>query len=554
MMDSNVTAADIFSGMFSSSVVFFKRHVDAINSLNVFPVPDGDTGTNMYGTLNGIQSRMSSASYNNLYELTDKLSQAALYEGRGNSGIILSQIFRGLSDHLSSHTSEIDFELIAGAIENARNKAFTSVAEPAEGTMLTVLSDVAKKAESLKRKNISIKNFFRSLVEEAEKSVDRTPELLPILKESGVVDSGGYGLEVILKGMSIFLDGNDPDNFPIVLRLPEGDGLGVENLISEHFGTEGEFGYCTQFLLDTSQNLEAIENLFQDLGTSTVIVGDRKIFRIHLHTVDPGKALTKAVEMGSMRSVSIENMETQSQEIFSSFEKKKTTPQIEISGRTALISIVSGSGISEISKELGVDLVIDGGLDMNPSVADIVSSVNQIRAGSILLLTNDINVIPAANQASELLSSEVVIMPTETQAEGLECIVDFDPDRSASQNKEIMDELIPQIKTISMFKSSRAVEIKGIKVDRLQPIAMVEGSIHSYADSLEDLFLKVIREELNKGTEHVTVLLGNGMGAEDIGEIENLLNRNIENFQEDIIELHVGGQPYYDYLISVLSN
>ena len=182
MMDSNVTAADIFSGMFSSSVVFFKRHVDAINSLNVFPVPDGDTGTNMYGTLNGIQSRMSSASYNNLYELTDKLSQAALYEGRGNSGIILSQIFRGLSDHLSSHTSEIDFELIAGAIENARNKAFTSVAEPAEGTMLTVLSDVAKKAESLKRKNISIKNFFRSLVEEAEKSVDRTPELLPILK------------------------------------------------------------------------------------------------------------------------------------------------------------------------------------------------------------------------------------------------------------------------------------------------------------------------------------------------------------------------------------
>ena len=247
-------------------------------------------------------------------------------------------------------------------------------------------------------------------------------------------------------------------------------------------------------------------------------------------------------------------METQSQEIFSSFEKKKTTPQIEISGRTALISIVSGSGISEISKELGVDLVIDGGLDMNPSVADIVSSVNQIRAGSILLLTNDINVIPAANQASELLSSEVVIMPTETQAEGLECIVDFDPDRSASQNKEIMDELIPQIKTISMFKSSRAVEIKGIKVDRLQPIAMVEGSIHSYADSLEDLFLKVIREELNKGTEHVTVLLGNGMGAEDIGEIENLLNRNIENFQEDIIELHVGGQPYYDYLISVLSD
>jgi len=145
-------------------------------------------------------------------------------------------------------------------------------------------------------------------------------------------------------------------------------------------------------------------------------------------------------------------------------------------------------------------------------------------------------------------------MPTGTQAEGLECIVDFDPDRSASQNKEIMDELIPQIKTISMFKSSRAVEIKGIKVDRLQPIAMVEGSIHSYADSLEDLFLKVIREELKKGTEHVTVLQGNGMGAEDIGEIENLLNRNIENFQEDIIELHVGGQPYYDYLISVLSD
>ena len=554
MTDFNVTIADTFFGMFSSSVVFFKRHVEAINSLNVFPVPDGDTGTNMYGTLHGMQSRMSSVSYNNLYELTDQLSQAALYEGRGNSGIILSQIFRGLSDHLSRHTSDVDFELIAGAIENARLKAFKSVAEPAEGTMLTVLSDVAKKAEFLKRKNISIKNFFRSLVEEAEKSVDRTPELLQILKESGVVDSGGYGLEVMLKGMSIFLEGNDPNNFPVLLRLPKGDGLGVENLISDHFGSEDDFGYCTQFLLDTKTDMEGIENLFQGLGTSTVIVGDRDIFRIHIHTVDPGKVLTKAIAIGSIGSVSIENMETQSQDILNSSKKEKPSVKIDLPGQTALMSIVNGDGILRMNNELGVDLAIDGGLDMNPSVEDIVTAVNQVRADSILLLTNDKNVIPAANQAVELLTATIEVLPTETQVQGLECIFNFNPEISALQNKEIMGRLIPHIKTIAIFKSSRSVKINGMEVGRLQPIVMTEGEIRKSGDTLDELFLEVIQEELGQHVEHVTVLVGNGMNSNDIDRINKILDHNVENLEEDIIELHVGGQPHYDYLISVLSN
>ena len=553
MTDSNVTAADTFLGMFSSSVVFFKRHVDAINSLNVFPVPDGDTGTNMYGTLNGIQSRMSSASYNNLYELMDQLAKAALYEGRGNSGIILAQIFQGLVDHLSCHRSKVDFEIIAGAINNARLKAFKSVKDPSEGTMLTVLSDVASKADSLKGKKISVKHLFQSLVKEAEKSVNRTPELLPILKESGVVDSGGYGLEVILKGMSIFLDGSDPDTFPIALRFPEGDGAGVENLISDHFGSEDDFGYCTQFLLDTSENLQIVEKLFEGLGNSTVIVGEQKIFRIHIHTLDPGNALSKAIKVGSIASVSIENMQTQSQEILNSSRRREPRLQIDLSGQTALLSIVNGYGIVRMNNELGVDLVIDGGLDMNPSVDDIVSAVNQVKADSILLLTNDKNVIPAANQAAELLTSNIEVLPTETQVQGLECLFNFDPDMSALQNKEIMGRLIPHIKTIAIFRSSRSVKINGVKVDQQQPMVMVETEIHKSGNSLDELFLEVIREELEQSVEHVTVLLGNGMNSNDIERINNFLDRNVENFKEDVVELHIGGQPHYDYLISVLS-
>ena len=553
MTDSNVTAADTFLGMFSSSVVFFKRHVDAINSLNVFPVPDGDTGTNMYGTLNGIQSRMSSASYNNLYELMDQLAKAALYEGRGNSGIILAQIFQGLVDHLSCHRSKVDFEIIAGAINNARLKAFKSVKDPSEGTMLTVLSDVASKADSLKGKKISVKHLFQSLVKEAEKSVNRTPELLPILKESGVVDSGGYGLEVILKGMSIFLDGSDPDTFPIALRFPEGDGAGVENLISDHFGSEDDFGYCTQFLLDTSENLQIVEKLFEGLGNSTVIVGEQKIFRIHIHTLDPGNALSKAIKVGSIASVSIENMQTQSQEILNSSRRREPRLQIDLSGQTALLSIVNGYGIVRMNNELGVDLVIDGGLDMNPSVDDIVSAVNQVKADSILLLTNDKNVIPAANQAAELLTSNIEVLPTETQVQGLECLFNFDPDISALQNKEIMGRLIPHIKTIAIFRSSRSVKINGVKVDQQQPLVMVEAKIHKSGNSLDELFLEVIREELEQSVEHVTVLLGNGMNSNDIERINNFLDRNVENFKEDVVELHMGGQPHYDYLISVLS-
>ena len=553
-MYSKATAADIFWGMFSSAVIFFRRHVDAINSLNVFPVPDGDTGTNMYGTLEGIQSRMRTVEYADLRELTDLLSQAALYEGRGNSGIILSQIFRGLAEYLSVHTSEVDLEIISGAIGNARVKAFDSVAEPTEGTMLTVLSDVANRADSLKGKEISVKNLFKLLVEEAQRSVDRTPELLPILKDSGVVDSGGYGIEVILEGMAIFLTDTDPATVPIMLRRPAGDGTGVENLISDHFGSEDEFGYCTQFILDTDQESETIGTLFQALGTSTVIIGEMPTYRIHIHATDPGAVLTKAVELGSIASVSVENMEVQSKERLGSSERTNKASKIDLRGQTALISIVNGSGISEITRNLGVDLVIDGGVDMNPSVADIVSAVEQVEADSILLLTNDKNVIPAADQAAELVISNIVILPTETQAEGLECIVDFDPYESAFKNKEMMVNLIPLIKTITIFNSSRAVEMNGQKVDHMQPIAMVDGDLHSHGENLDELFLEVVREELKEKVEHITVLLGNGLVDEDITRIEKLLHHDMPDLDEDVLEIHLGEQPYFDYLISVLEN
>ena len=553
-MYSKATAADIFWGMFSSAVIFFRRHVDAINSLNVFPVPDGDTGTNMYGTLEGIQSRMRTVEYADLRELTDLLSQAALYEGRGNSGIILSQIFRGLAEYLSVHTSEVDLEIISGAIGNARVKAFDSVAEPTEGTMLTVLSDVANRADSLKGKEISVKNLFKLLVEEAQRSVDRTPELLPILKDSGVVDSGGYGIEVILEGMAIFLTDTDPATVPIMLRRPDGDGTGVENLISDHFGSEEEFGYCTQFILDTDQESETIGTLFQALGTSTVIIGEIPTYRIHIHATDPGAVLTKAVELGSIASVSVENMEVQSKERLGSSERTNKASKIDLRGQTALISIVNGSGISEITRNLGVDLVIDGGVDMNPSVADIVSAVEQVEADSILLLTNDKNVIPAADQAAELVISNIVILPTETQAEGLECIVDFDPYESAFKNKEMMLNLIPLIKTITIFNSSRAVEMNGHKVDHMQPIAMINGELYGYAENVDDLFVKVVEEEVKKSVEHITVLLGNGLTNEDVPRLEKLLKTNLPDLSEDIIEVHVGDQPHYDYLISVLQN
>ena len=553
-MYSKATAADIFWGMFSSAVIFFRRHVDAINSLNVFPVPDGDTGTNMYGTLEGIQSRMRTVEYADLRELTDLLSQAALYEGRGNSGIILSQIFRGLAEYLSVHTSEVDLEIISGAIGNARVKAFDSVAEPTEGTMLTVLSDVANRADSLKGKEISLKNLFKLLVEEAQRSVDRTPELLPILKDSGVVDSGGYGIEVILEGMAIFLTDTDPATVPIMLRRPAGDGTGVEKLIFDHFGSEDEFGYCTQFILDTDQKSETIGTLFQALGTSTVIIGEMPTYRIHIHATDPGAVLTKAVELGSIASVSVENMEVQSKERLGSSERTNKASKIDLRGQTALISIVNGSGISEITRNLGVDLVIDGGVDINRSVADIVSAVEQVEADSILLLTNDKNVIPAADQAAELVISNIVILPTETQAEGLECIVDFDPYESAFKNKEMMLNLIPLIKTITIFNSSRAVEMNGQKVDHMQPIAMINGELYGYAENVDDLFVKVVEEELEKSVEHITVLLGNGLTNKDVPRLEKLLKTNLPDLSEDIIEVHVGDQPHNDYLITVLQN
>ncbi len=313
---------DVLLQMFESAVIYFDRHVDSINALNVFPVPDGDTGTNMYRTLLGTKNRLDQEKPENISELAELMKLGTLYEGRGNSGVILSQVFRGIHKGISDGKN-IDTSSLVSSLSNASDMAYSSVHDPVEGTMLTVLREVAEEASLQSKAGASICEAFDSLIEAAYISVNKTPDQLPVLKEGGVVDSGGYGIEILLRGMALGLAGKDPKVAPLHLRYPTGEG--IKSIIDSHHEKEDLYGYCTQFVLTTSDSKkDDLVPLFNGLGSSVVIVGEGEIFRIHLHCVDPGVAITKAVTQGSISEVSIEDMENQSLNLGSTEKRDKS--------------------------------------------------------------------------------------------------------------------------------------------------------------------------------------------------------------------------------------
>ena len=311
-MDSELTYQsclsdqDVFLGMLKSALVFFGRHVEYVNELNVFPVPDGDTGTNMFGTLTGIYSKLQSSPDFDLEDTMKKASEAALLEGRGNSGIILSQIIRGLYEGFDFQ-QPIDMHNLSSALDNATERAYKAVGNPTEGTILTVLKDVTVTCNAIKHTETDICNAFGMLYESAVNSVDKTPNNLDILKEAGVVDSGGYGLEIILQGMELYLREVDPLDAKIKPRVPLDGGAGMKQIFENH----EDFGFCTQFTLESSFDYEKVNETFKDLGTSTVIIGESGLYRVHIHTETPDDVIYKGTEIGVTSKISVENMENQ---------------------------------------------------------------------------------------------------------------------------------------------------------------------------------------------------------------------------------------------------
>ena len=547
---------DVLLQMFESAVIYFDRHVDSINALNVFPVPDGDTGTNMYRTLLGTKKRLDQENPTSISELTELMKLGTLYEGRGNSGVILSQVFSGIHEGISGGEN-IDTSSLVSSLSNASDMAYSSVRDPVEGTMLTVLREVAKEASLQSKAGASICEAFDPLVEAAYISVNQTPDQLPVLKEGGVVDSGGYGIEILLRGMALVLAGKDPKIAPLHLRYPKGDG--IKHIIDSHHEKDDLYGYCTQFVLTSSDSKkDDLINLFDDLGSSVVIVGEGEIFRIHLHCKDPGVAITNSITRGSISEVSIEDMENQSSN-FGHIEKGNRSGDnisykkrsIEISTKTtALVQVASGDGLEKLLFDAGVTMVISGGDSMNPSTNEILEAINDLENRSIVLMPNNNNIISAAQNAARLSKNNVVVTSTNSVSQGLECAFEFDPDATAEENQELFKDVLDSVVTCFVFEAARAVEFSGVAVKQGQPIAMKGDTLVSTANNVVELLEPAIRSVSSNDKENVLVLVGGRFDESDLETVNKSVEVFTGNNEDFLIEVHWGGQPHYDFIVS----
>lgn len=547
----------IFYDTFVAATTYFERHIDAINDLNVFPVPDGDTGTNMYQTLSGMKNRVTYVDTYSVQHLSKLLSDAALWEGRGNSGIILSQIFKGI--YLGLKDKDLTtINIVSSSLECAFNSAYASIANPTEGTILTVLRDIAEESGQQILTKRTFSDLLAALSIKAKESVDSTPNHLELLRDAGVVDSGAYGLEIFLRGIHLHLSGQDVKNVDIELRIPAKDGEGVQNLIKNHDSTEAIYGYCTQFVLKSSVGIEDIRELFVDLGLSLVVAGDSGIYRIHIHTETPGDSINVATTVGSISEVSLEDMERQSAAIMDAAMGEKRESKNQNTGETCahsgFVAVATGSGIKQIFRENGALAIISGGDSMNPSVAEIAEVLDSIKCESIFLLPNNKNIVSTAKQAADLSKNSVVVIPTNSIAEGLECSAEFDPNSTAELNEETLTEVMSNVRTLLIFKAERTAHIGDVDFQKGDYGAILDESPLPFKGTASEILSESLKFSGAYDCDQITILLGENVTEYERIDLERLLLDQFGDFYHDAIQIIEGKQPNYEFIVALLSS
>ena len=547
----------IFYDTFVAATTYFERHIDAINDLNVFPVPDGDTGTNMYQTLSGMKNRVTYVDTYSVQHLSKLLSDAALWEGRGNSGIILSQIFKGI--YLGLKDKDLTtINIVSSSLECAFNSAYASIANPTEGTILTVLRDIAEESGQQVLTKRTFSDLLAALSIKAKESVDSTPNHLELLRDAGVVDSGAYGLEIFLRGIHLHLSGQDVKNVDIELRIPAKDGEGVQNLIKNHDSTEAIYGYCTQFVLKSSVGIEDIRELFVDLGLSLVVAGDSGIYRIHIHTETPGDSINVATTVGSISEVSLEDMERQSAAIMDAAMGEKRESKNQNTGETCahsgFVAVATGSGIKQIFRENGALAIISGGDSMNPSVAEIAEVLDSIKCESIFLLPNNKNIVSTAKQAADLSKNSVVVIPTKSIAEGLECSAEFDPNSTVELNEETLTEVMSNVRTLLIFKAERTAHIGDVDFQKGDYGAILDESPLPFKGTASEILSESLKFSGAYDCDQITILLGENVTEYERIDLERLLLDQFGDFYHDAIQIIEGKQPNYEFIVALLSS
>ncbi|WP_404409545.1 DAK2 domain-containing protein [Jeotgalibacillus malaysiensis] len=533
------------------------NNADTVDALNVFPVPDGDTGTNMNLSMTSGSKEVKNNTVDHVGKVSTALSKGLLMGARGNSGVILSQLFRGFGKSIETK-AVLTAKDFAEALDAGVTSAYKAVMKPVEGTILTVAKDAAKKAVEAAETEEDITKLMELTLKEAKASLKRTPDLLPVLKEVGVVDSGGQGLVHVYEGFLAELKGEKISDSPVAPSMDE-----LVNA-EHHVGVQGfmntediEFGYCTEFMVKFEEKkladhpydeMKFREDL-SELGDSLLVISDDEVAKVHIHTEEPGKALSQGQLYGSLIKMKIENMREQHTEIVGK-DHRAAEKQARPAEKQpfAIITVAMGEGVSELFRSIGATGVIEGGQTMNPSTEDIVKAIEESHAERVIILPNNKNIIMAAEQAAEVVEMEAVVIPTKTVPQGMASILAFNPSADLTENAETMTEALQHVKTGQVTFAVRDTSIDGIAIKKDDHMGIAESKIVTSGSSRFETVKKLLEHMIDDESEIVTVLYGEDPPEEEVSEIEALIE---ENYPDVEVEIHNGKQPLYSYILSV---
>jgi DAK2 domain fusion protein YloV len=552
----NTINAKLCAKMFLAGASNLEANKEWINELNVFPVPDGDTGTNMTLTILSAANEVAALTDFDMETLARAISSGSLRGARGNSGVILSQLLRGFTKGIK-YEEEVDTLTIAEAFQKAVATAYKAVMKPKEGTILTVAKGFADKASELAAEGIEMEELLGQALAHAEKVLAKTPEMLPVLKEAGVVDSGGQGLVQVLKGAYDAYLGKEVD-----YKIVSGGPAIHVTRISPEAEAEIKFGYCTEFIIMTNEPMSEEEErnfkaFLEEIGDSIVVVADEDIVKVHVHTNDPGVAITKALTYGALSRMKIDNMREEHQEKLikdasklaaQEATKKQEKPQMPHK-EVGFISVSIGDGIGEIFKGLGVDYLIEGGQTMNPSTEDMLNAIEQVNADTIYILPNNKNIILAANQAEALTEDKkIIVIPTKTVPQGIAAVINYAPDKTPEENKELMIEGIGSVRTGQITYAVRDTHIDDKEIHEGDIMGIGDQSILAVGKEIAETTKETIRLMVDEDSELISIYYGEDMSEEEAQALGEDLE---EEYPDCEVEVYPGGQPIYYYVVSV---
>lgn len=545
---------ELFRKMFLAGAANLEAKKEFINELNVFPVPDGDTGTNMTLTIMSAAKEVQSLENADMLTIAKAISSGSLRGARGNSGVILSQLLRGFTKEIREH-KEIDAVILAKACERATATAYKAVMKPKEGTILTVAKGISRKAEELAETTEDLEVFISEVIKYAEEVLAQTPEMLPVLKEAGVVDSGGQGLLEVIHGAYDAFLGKEIDYAAI-------EASGGTKMVkpSQQAEADIKFGYCTEFIIMTEKeftdkNEAEFKAYLESIGDSIVCVADDDIVKIHVHTNDPGLAIQKALTYGQLSRMKIDNMREEHQEKLikdaekaaaqQASEKKKKEPRKSV----GFIAVSIGEGMNEIFRELGADYIIEGGQTMNPSTDDMLSAIDEVNADHIFILPNNKNIILAANQAQSLTDDkDIIVIPTKTVPQGITAIISYMPEADVDTNIEALEEAIKNVKTGQVTYAVRDTHIDDKEIHEGDIMGIGDRGILAVGQSVEETTKEMLAQLVDEESELISLYFGQDVLEEDA---ENFAQEVEELYPDVDVDVHMGGQPIYYYVLSV---